>query len=416
MVMLSKLARRFSLVDDEGRRAKLFDLAVAHLDGDYPPVTRLFFRKDKNLAALPWDAVNSIDWQAEEFRIKNLEAAQIAFPEQLKEEALLRRDIHDALVIDLQNRRVTRANDLCLEEDEGQLLLRSADTSARAILRRLSRGWFATAPDDSLYDWKYVEFLRGEPRAVKSGAGEHLRIARLPPGEIALLSAAVPYLHAAELLTLLPDSVAADTIEAMPPERQLQVFEELSEEQALDLLKVMAPDVAADIVGRLETKTARHYLESLPKKQSERVIELLRYPEDTVGGIMTNDVIFVPRHLTVGEARERLRERLKEPEFVYLIYVVEDEETRELCGLIALRNLITEEDDKPLEEVMDPYVTTLHPFDPANEASYRVLNSNLAAMPVVGNRGQLLGVVTVDAAVAQVAPPSWSAQAPRIFS
>lgn len=416
MVMLSKLVRRFSLVDEKGGRAKLFDLAVAHLEGDYPPVTRLFFRKDKIFLALPWEAVISIDWQRHEFKVKNLEDAQLVTPDASKQEALLRRDIHDALVIDLQNRRVTRANDLCLEEDDGQLLLRSADTSARAILRRLSRGWFAKAPDDSLYDWKYVEFLRGEPRGAKSGAGEHLRIARLPPGEIALLSAAVPYLHAAELLTLLPDPVAADTIQAMPPERQLQVFEELSEEQALALLNVMAPDVAADIIGRLETRMARHYLESLPKKQSERIIELLRYPEDTVGGIMTNDVVFVARHLTVGEARAALRERLREPEFVYLIYVVEDEETRQLCGLLALRNLIVEEDDKPLEEIMDPYVSTLHPFDPANAASYRVLNSNLAAMPVVGDRGQLLGVVTVDAAVAQVAPPSWSAQAPRIFS
>jgi magnesium transporter len=416
MLMLSGL-RRFELVDANRRRAKLVDLAVALLEGDYPPVTRLFFlNSNKQRSALPWDAVRSIDWRASQIEVADLDAGKVVPSGSLKKDVFLHQDILDALIIDLQNRRATRANDLLLEEKDGRLLLRAADTSVRAILRRLSRGMFATAPDSSLYDWKYVEFLRGDPKAVKNGAGYHLRITRLPPGEIARLTDPLPYLHAAELLTLLPDPKAADTLEAMAPERQLQVFEELEEEQALRLLEIMAPDGAADLVARLETDTMLHYLERLTRKQSDRITELLHYPEDTVGGIMTNDVVFARAGLTVSEAREALRERLKEPDFVILIYIVDDEKTRRLRGLISLRSLLTAEDEQKLEEVMDPYVTTLHPLDPANEAAYKVINSHLAAMPVVGQEGRLLGVVTVDAAVAQVAPRSWSAQAPRIFS
>jgi len=261
-----------------------------------------------------------------------------------------------------------------------------------------------------------VEFLRGDPEAVKSEAGQHLRISRLPPGEIARLAAPLPYLHAAELITLLADHKAADTLEAMTPERQLQVFEELSEDQALRLLALMAPDLAADLVGRLQTLTMRHYLEGLPRKQAERIIELLRYPEDTVGGIMTNDLVYACGDLTVAEARKTLREPLKEPDFVYIIYIVNDEKSRRLRGLISLRNLITAADEKRLEEIMDPYVTTLRPLDLAYDNAYRVINSHMAGLPVVGEEGQLLGVVTVDAAVAQVAPISWSTLAPRIFA
>jgi magnesium transporter len=238
----------------------------------------------------------------------------------------------------------------------------------------------------------------------------------LPPGEIARLCEPLPYLHAAELITLLPDPKAVDALEAMSAERQLQVFEELDEEQSVRLLAIMAPDVAADIVGRLQTGTMQHYLELLPKKQGERIIELLRYPEDTVGGIMNNDVVYARADLTVREAREYLRERLKAPEFVFLIYIVDDEKARRLRGLISLRNLFTSDDEQVLEEIMDPYVSTLRPLDSAKEASYKVLNSHLAAMPVVGKDGQLIGLVTVDAAVAQVAPRIWSTQAPRIFS
>jgi CBS domain-containing protein len=416
MVMLSKL-RRFDLVDDQNRRAKLNDLIVTVTDGDYPPVTHLlFYNNTKQLMELPWAAVKGINWRTHEINIRDLKGGKTASPEMLAEEVLLRRDIQDAMVLDLLNRRATRANDLWLEERDGQLQLRAADTSSRAVLRRLTRGLFGTRPSHAPYDWKYVEFLRGDPQAVARGARYYTRIHRLPPGEIARLADALPYLHAAELLTLLPDPIASDTLEAMSPERQLQVFEELDEDQALRLLALMAPDIATDLVGRLQSDTARRVLERLPKKQGDRIIELLRYPEDVVGGIMTNDVVCLPKKITVEEARRLLHHRLKEPDFVYLIYIVEDEESKRLCGMLSLRTLLIANDEQKLEKIMDPYVTTLNALEPADAAAYRVINSHLAALPVTGREGQLLGTVTVDAAVARVAPPNWTALAPRVFS
>lgn len=416
MVMLSKL-RRFEIVDGGGRRAKLADLAVALLEGEYPPVTHLFFyRENRELLRLPWEAVQSLDQRAGRITVSDFGQAEEVSLDALDQDVLLHHDILDALVLDLQNRRSTRANDLQLEEDDGRLLLRAADTGFQAIVRRLTRGFYRRISQSTLYDWKYVEFLRGDPQAVRNGAGYHLRITRLPPGEIATLTNPLPYLHAAELITLLPDPKAADTLEAMSAERQLQVFEELDEEQALRLLTLMAPDGAAKLVARLQTKTMKRYLELLPKKQGERIIELLRYPEDTVGGVMTNDFVCAPVNLTIKEARSSLREPLKEPDFVFLVYIVEDLKSRRLRGLVSLRNLMTAEDDEKLEDIMDPYVSTLHALDSAKESSYRVINSHLAGMPVVGDDGELLGVLTVDAAIARVAPTNWTAIAPRIFS
>lgn len=413
--MLSRL-RRFDLTDGR-RHARLRDFAVALLDGDYPPVTHLLLIDENNQeAALPWEAVESVDWHQRQIKVGDLGHAQALSPESAHETVWLARDILDALIIDLENRRLTRANDLALEEEDGRLLLRAADASAMAILRRLSGGRYGRVSEAALSDWKYVEFLRGDPRAVSSGAGYHLRIRRLPPGEIAHLTEPLPYLHAAELITLLPDPEAADALEAMSAERQLQVFEELDEEQGLRLLALMAPDLAADLIGRLQTATMRRYLERLPKPQGERIIELLRYPEDSVGGLMTNEIVFAPARLTVAEARQALREPLRGPDFVSLVYIVEDEASRRLRGVISLRTLLTADDEQRLSEIMHPYVAVLHPLEPAREAAYRVINSHLAALPVVGSEGQLVGVVTVDAAVAQVAPASWRAQAPRIFS
>ena len=104
----------------------------------------------------------------------------------------------------------------------------------------------------------------------------------------------MPYLHAAELLEMLPDHLAADVLEMMTSERELQVFEELDEKSALRMLALMAPDAAADLIGHLHIDDSKKYLEALSEPQRGRLIELLRYPEDTVGGVMTNDVI-LPR-------------------------------------------------------------------------------------------------------------------------
>lgn len=416
MVMLSRL-RRFNVVDNHKPQAKLVDLAVDLLNGDYPPVTRLFFYdSDKQYTTLPWKSVEVIDWQTCEIKVSDLDAGQPTTPQSPKGDVLLNHDILDALILDLQNRRATRANDLWLEADNDRLLLRAADTSFGAILRRLSRGSYSHVRESALCDWKYIEFLRGDPQAVRSGAGYHRRITHLPPGEIARLTDPLPYLHAAELLVLLPDQTAADTLEVMTAERQLQVFEELDEDQALSLLTLMAPDIAADIVGRLHSGLASRYLSGLPRHQGERITELLRYPEDTVGGIMTNDIISVPAHVTVEEARHALRDRLKHPDFVYFVYVVDDEKTKRLRGVITLRDLLVSDDALRLEEIMHPYLITLQPLEPARGAAYKVINSHLAALPVVGREGQVIGAVTVDAAVALVAPQSWSGIAPRVFS
>jgi CBS domain-containing protein len=413
--MLSEL-RRFQLVDGQQRCARLLDVAVALLDVDYPPVTQVLFQQDAALRSLPWEAIQALDWQARCLHVTDLEAGQAISPASSQEAILLQRDIVDALILDLQHRRVTRANDLWLEEHEKCWRLAAADTSVCALIRRLSRGRYGRVQHSMLDDWKDIEFLRGDPQAARSGAGYHRRITRLPPGDIARLTDALPYLHAAELLILLPDPLAADTLEVMTPERQLQVFEELDEEQALRLLALMAPDIVADLVARLDTPLAQRYLNRLPKPYSERIVDLLRYPEDTAGGIMTNDLVTAPARLTVREARGVLHKRLQESDFVYFVYIVEDEQTQRLCGAMTLRDLLIADAEHFLREIMQHYLVTSHPLEPARTAAYRLIDSGLAALPVVGDNGQLLGAITVDAAVAQVAPASWRTQVPRVFT
>ncbi len=100
----------------------------------------------------------------------------------MAKEVLLGDDVLDALVLDLQNRRATRANDLWLEQEKTQLVLRAADTSFSALLRRLTGGRYGHVAKSALYDWKYVEFLRGDPEAVRNGEGYQLASGSLAAG------------------------------------------------------------------------------------------------------------------------------------------------------------------------------------------------------------------------------------------
>jgi Mg/Co/Ni transporter MgtE len=238
----------------------------------------------------------------------------------------------------------------------------------------------------------------------------------LQPSEIARLLDALPYLHAAELLTLIPDPIAADTLETMTAERQAQVIQVLDEDQAVRLLALMAPDAAADLLGSLRPQRARRLLLQVPEERRGLIVDLLRYPDDTAGGIMTNQLVCVPASLRVGEARRELKERIGAPDFASYLYVVDAEDTRHLEGVVSLRAFAVAGDEQLIGALMNPRVSTIDALAPAGEAARRVAEQHLAALPVTSRDGRLLGAITADAAMAQIAPASWRDQAPRVFS
>ena len=129
---------------------------------------------------------------------------------------------------------------------------------------------------------------------------------------------------------------------------------------------------------------------------------------------MTNDVITVAGDLTVEEARRVLRARLEAPDFVYYVYVLDASDR--LRGVLTLRDLLVADETASVADVMMPSLLTIDPLESAESAAWRVAESHLAALPVADPAGQLLGAVTFDAAMLQLAPPSWRDQAPRVFS
>ena len=411
MVMLTELLG-YQVRDEHGRGSRVSDLCATLLEDDYPPVTHLLVTLEQKLLHLDWSEVSSINPKERSIEVTDLSLAATV---EAGNEVLLRRDILDALIIDLQGRRTTRVGDLLLEKDDGSMRIKGADAGFAAMLRRITRGRLGRVRRDALFDWKYVEFLRGDPAAVDNGAGYRQRINRLPAGVIARLVDLIPYLHAAELIELLPDEKAADVLEAMSVERQVQVIDELPEDDAIELVSLMSPDLATDLVGRLELQTMKRFVGRMPPKARDRVIQLLRYPEDTVGGVMINDMICLPAELTCEQANQEIKRHLKETDFTSLIFVIDDESERKLLGTVPLRDVLTMDENETLSDVMYPYIDSLEPFQRASDAAYRIVDTGVPAIPVIEN-GRLIGAMTVDAAIAQLVASSSELRTLRVYS
>jgi CBS domain-containing protein len=414
MVMLSDFLR-FRLTDRQARSARIADVALDLAAGDYPRVDWLIVQPGgpRKIATLAWSEVASIDWRQRHVLVHDLDATS---DQELTHAVLAGRDVMDALIVDVGRRHTLRANDLWFREQDGELWLAGADDSPWAVVRRLGHGVLGRGAARRLVDWKDLEFLRGDPDAARQGHDYHRQITRLQPSEIARLLDAMPYLHAAELLTLIDDPIAADTLETMSPERQTQVIQVLDEGRAANLLSLMAPEAAADLLGYLAPHRAQRLLGQVSATERDLIVELLRYPDDTAGGIMTNQLVCVRASQRVGDARHDLKDYISSPDFANYLYVINSEDERHLEGVVSLRDFAVADDETLIGSLMRSDVTSIDALEPAHKAARQVADRQLAALPVTSRDGRLLGAVTIDMALALIVPASWRDQAPRVFS
>jgi magnesium transporter len=413
LLRLSEL-RHWEVRDDSGGRTALVDLAIDLSAEDYPPVRFLIVPgPEATPAALTWSAASQQD---RAFHVPALGDARLLDDDELAQIVLLRRDLLDALVLDIAGLRAVRANDVWLRLDPGALVVAGVDVSPWAVLRRLSWGLLGHGDERHILDWRFVEFLRGKPEAAAAGREYRRIIATLQPAQIAALIDSIAYPEAAELLLLLPGPLAADVMEAVSLDLQVQIATELEPRQVAKLIADMSNDRAADLLGALETEDATHLLEVLPPEHSLALQDLLRFAPDTAGGIMTNEVVTALARSSVAEVSAHIADQLREPDFVYFVYILESAITRRLCGVVTLRDLHIADDAAPIEEVMNPNVITAGPLDPALDVAYRIADNGLNAIPVVTAEQRLLGIVTIGAAMRQLMPAGWQERFPGLFS
>ncbi|MDY6770458.1 MAG: magnesium transporter [Candidatus Nanohaloarchaea archaeon] len=212
------------------------------------------------------------------------------------------------------------------------------------------------------------------------------------------------YVHLARDIRQSPPEEAAEKLKAVDRETSINalrevdtrqvadIFEELSVETSADYLLELPPDDAADIIGALSHRFRIRLLNRIDKDEAEDIIELLQYPPDTAGGLMTTDFISFSPDTTVKEARDHLQENYADAETVYYAYVREDEQ---LVGTVSLKELTLASSSSELRDIMTTDLETLE-TDVDSEEVIRIFDRHhYQAMPVVED-SEMRGIITFD--------------------
>jgi magnesium transporter len=417
MLYLSQVIGRPVRDRNDDPIGKVADLIVAVGDR-YPPVTGLVVETDRRRIFLPWTSVDSLDESGAKLGTLTMDLAKF---HQRPDEILLRADLMDKQIVDIDGRKVVRVNDLRLDEVEGALHLVAVDVGASGLLRRLgveggmrtvARNLHVSVPEKYI-DWEDVDPVETSIASIKLRV-PHAGLAELHPADLATIIDQLAPRDRAGVLASLGDDAVADAIEEMEPETQVEVLEDLEPGRAADILEEMSPDDAADLVADLSQTTRDEIFALMEKDEKAEVQELLGYPEDSAGGIMTTEFVAVPAHLTAAETIDMLRQLEPNAETIYYVYVTDDD--GRLVGVLSLRDLIVAAPDTKIGDVMIKEPVAVGVLADQDEVAEVVAHYNLLAVPVIDEEGRLAGIVTVDDALDTVLPTAWKRRLPRLFA
>ena len=215
--------------------------------------------------------------------------------------------------------------------------------------------------------------------------------------DIAALFEDVPEAKLPLLFRLLPKELAAETFVEMEPEAQELLIQGFSDNELKEVVDELYVDDAVDIVEEMPANVVKRILKQADPEMRKMINEILKYPDDSAGSIMTTEYVSLRPDMTAEEAIKRIRRTGVDKETIYTCYVTD--KNRKLIGMISLRTLLLCEDDDVLEEVMEPNVISVNTLEDQESVAQMMAKYDWAAMPVVDQENRLVGIVTVDDAI-----------------
>lgn len=200
------------------------------------------------------------------------------------------------------------------------------------------------------------------------------------------------------LYRLLPKELAADTFVEMEPEAQELLIRGFSDSELKEVIDELYVDDAVDLVEEMPATVVRRILAQADPEMRKNINELLRYPENSAGSIMTTEYVALRPKMTVEEAITRIRRTGVDKETIYTCYVITNE--RKLIGLVTVKDLLlAENDDSTMEELMEANVISVTTMTDQEEVAQMFSKYNFLALPVVDTENRMVGIVTFDDAM-----------------
>ena len=324
----------------------------------------------------------------------------------------VQKDLLDQQIIDTNGRKVVRVNDVDLADQRTngntELRILQVDVGLPAAVRRLLQGIVppmairriqAKLPPRNIR-WEFVNLIEPDPlRRVKLRMSGD-KLAQLHPADLADIMEELSPDERQSIIDSLDEETAAETLAELDKRLQTQVVEKLDPEKAADIIEEMNPDEAADLIQNLEPETSKEVLDEMDDREAREVTQLLRFDENTAGGMMNTELVIVGEDATRGEVVDYIR--FHEISLDQLDNIVLINKDAQLAGTVPVARLILASGDQLMSELkFEPLLSV--PTDTADNEVFEIFDKyNLRSLTVVNETKCPIGTITVDDVVSRM--------------
>ncbi len=217
------------------------------------------------------------------------------------------------------------------------------------------------------------------------------------PADIAAVFDEVKQERLPVLFRILPKEIAAETFVEMEPDDQELLIHGFSDSELREVLNELYVDDAVDIVEEMPANVVRRILAQATPEMRKDINDILRYPENSAGAMMTTEYVSLRSGVTVGDAITSIRRTGVDKETIYNCYVTE---ARKLIGMVTVKDLLLADDDETLiDEIMETNVISVSTLADEEEVALTLSKYNFIALPVVDGENRMVGIVTFDDAM-----------------
>jgi Mg/Co/Ni transporter MgtE len=220
------------------------------------------------------------------------------------------------------------------------------------------------------------------------------KLSDMHPADLANIIAQLPHRNVSAVLNSIDVEAAGEAIGEMEPEVSSRVLSQLESAHAADVLEEMPPDEAADVLAELSDEKAQELLAQMDPEDAEKVQELLEHEDDSAGGLMNNEFLFVHPDATVDETLAQVRLLGAEIDTIYYVYVLDQDE--QLHGVLSLKRLLLAQGDESIAAIMSRNPKTVQVDSSLEDVLELVVQYKLAAVPVLEEDGRMAGIVSAD--------------------
>lgn len=198
------------------------------------------------------------------------------------------------------------------------------------------------------------------------------------------------------LFRLLSKELAADTFTYIGTDRQQELIQAISESELKEVIDELFMDDTVDIIEEMPANVVNKILRNTDAGTRKIINELLNYPKDSAGSIMTTEYVPLKKEMTVADAFDHIRRVGLDKETIYTCYVIEN---RRLVGIVTVKELLTNAYESKIEDIMETNIISVFTHDDKEDVAKMFNKYDFLAIPVVDNEQRLVGIVTVDDAM-----------------